>query len=307
MEMRQVFASELEKIMGENEKVCIVDADLARASATLGIRARYPERALDVGVAEANMASIAAGLSSYGFIPFITSFAPFATRRCYDQIAISIAYARQNVKIVGTDPGISAELNGGTHMAFEDVSIMRTIPTMVVFEPVDAIQVRKAMPQIVAHNGPVYIRLFRRELPNIFTEDYEFELFKADVLQEGTDVTILATGIMVQKALDAVIQLKTQNISAEVINVHTIKPLDEHTILASIRKTGKAVTAENHNVIGGLYSAISELTAAHYPVPIARVGIEDEFGEVGTINDLVTRYQLTSSAIIEKCLKVLEK
>ena len=307
MEMRQVFASELEKIMGENEKVCIVDADLARASATLGIRARYPERALDVGVAEANMASIAAGLSSYGFIPFITSFAPFATRRCYDQIAISIAYARQNVKIVGTDPGISAELNGGTHMAFEDVSIMRTIPTMVVFEPVDAIQVRKSMPQIVAHNGPVYIRLFRRELPNIFTEDYEFELFKADVLQEGTDVTILATGIMVQKALDAVIQLKTQNISAEVINVHTIKPLDEHTILASIRKTGKAVTAENHNVIGGLYSAISELTAAHYPVPIVRVGVEDEFGEVGTINDLAIRYQLTSSAIIEKCLKVLEK
>ena len=307
MEMRQVFASELEKIMGENEKVCIVDADLARASATLGIRARYPERALDVGVAEANMASIAAGLSSYGFIPFITSFAPFATRRCYDQIAISIAYARQNVKIVGTDPGISAELNGGTHMAFEDVSIMRTIPTMVVFEPVDAIQVRKSMPQIVAHNGPVYIRLFRRELPNIFTEDYEFELFKADVLQEGTDVTILATGIMVQKALDAVIQLRTQNISAEVINVHTIKPLDEHTILASIRKTGKAVTAENHNVIGGLYSAISELTAAHYPVPIVRVGVEDEFGEVGTINDLAIRYQLTSSAIIEKCLKVLEK
>jgi transketolase len=300
MEMRQAFAKELENIMDQDDRVCIIDADLAKATGTSGLHKKYPDRALNVGVAEANMASVAAGLSSYGFIPFITTFTPFASRRCFDQVAISIAYAKQNVKIVGTDPGIAAELNGGTHMSFEDVALMRAVPTMVVFEPVDEIQIRQALPQIVAHYGPVYIRLFRKESPAIFGDDYVFDLFKADVITEGTDITILATGIMLRKAIDAAIKLSEAGISAEVINVHTLKPLDKDTILKSVKKTGRVVTAENHNVIGGLYSAVSELLAAEYPVRIERVGVEDTFGEVGRLNELAERFELTEEAIVAK-------
>jgi len=305
MEMRQAFAKELEKIMEQDDRVCLIDADLAKASGTTGIHQKFPDRALNVGVAEANMASVAAGLSSYGLIPFITTFTPFASRRCFDQVAISIAYAQQNVKIVGTDPGISAELNGGTHMSFEDVALMRAVPTMVVFEPVDEVQVRKALPQIVAHKGPVYIRLFRKEAPAVFGEDYQFDLFKADRVREGKDVTVLATGIMVKKALDAAEKLASEGISAEVINVHTIKPLDAETILSSVHKTGRVVTAENANVIGGLYSAVCDLLAAEFPARVERVGVEDQFGEVGRIHELAQRFGLTEEAIIAKVKKVL--
>lgn len=305
MEMRQAFAKELEKMMEQDDRVCLVDADLAKASGTTGIHQKFPDRAMNVGVAEANMASVAAGLSSYGLIPFITTFTPFASRRCFDQVAISIAYAQQNVKIVGTDPGISAELNGGTHMSFEDVALMRAVPTMVVFEPVDEVQIRQAMPQIVAHKGPVYIRLFRKEAPVIFGEDYEFDLFKADRIREGKDVTILATGIMVKKALDAAEKLAGEGISADVINVHTIKPLDAETILSSVHKTGRVVTAENANVIGGLYSAVCDLLAAEFPARVERVGVEDQFGEVGRLNELAQRFGLTEEAIVAKVKKVL--
>lgn len=305
MEMRQAFAKELEKIMEQDDRVCLIDADLAKASGTTGIHQKFPDRALNVGVAEANMASVAAGLSSYGLIPFITTFTPFASRRCFDQVAISIAYAQQNVKIVGTDPGISAELNGGTHMSFEDVALMRAVPTMVVFEPVDEVQVRKALPQIIAHKGPVYMRLFRKEAPVIFGEDYQFDLFKADRIREGKDVTILATGIMVKKALDAAEKLAGEGISADVINVHTIKPLDAETILSSVHKTGRVVTAENANVIGGLYSAVCDLLAAEFPARVERVGVEDQFGEVGRLNELAQRFGLTEEAIVAKVKKVL--
>ena len=292
-------------MMEQDDRVCLVDADLAKASGTTGIHQKFPDRAMNVGVAEANMASVAAGLSSYGLIPFITTFTPFASRRCFDQVAISIAYAQQNVKIVGTDPGISAELNGGTHMSFEDIALMRAVPTMVVFEPVDEVQIRQAMPQIVAHKGPVYIRLFRKEAPVIFGEDYQFDLFKADQIREGKDVTILATGIMVKKALDAAEKLAGEGISADVINVHTIKPLDAETILSSVHKTGRVVTAENANVIGGLYSAVCDLLAAEFPARVERVGVEDQFGEVGRLNELAQRFGLTEEAIVAKVKKVL--
>jgi len=307
MEMRQAFAKELEKIMELDERVCLIDADLAKATGTSAIHQKFPDRALNVGVAEANMASVAAGLSSYGFIPFISTFTAFATRRCFDQVAISIAYAQQNVKIVGTDPGIAAELNGGTHMSFEDIALMRAVPTMVVFEPVDEVQIRQALPQIIAHKGPVYMRMFRKDVPVIFGDDYVFDLFKADVLKTGTDVTILATGIMLKKALDAAEKLAAEGISAEVINVHTVKPLDQETILASVRKTGRVVTAENANVIGGLYSAVCDLLAAEYPVRVERVGVEDTFGEVGRLNELAGKFGLTEEAIIEKAKKVIGK
>ncbi len=307
MEMRQVFAQELGKLMERDPRICVIDADLAKASGTFGLRERFPDRALDVGIAEQNMACVAAGMASYGFIPFITSFGCFASRRICDQVMLSIAYAKQNVKIVGTDPGISAELNGGTHMPFEDIGVLRSIPTMVIFEPVDEVQLKKAMPEIVKCESPVYIRLFRKEQPVIFSEEYQFDLMKADILEQGTDVTILATGIMTQKALDAARMLAGQGISAEVVNVHTIKPLDEKTISDSVRKTGHVVTAENHNVIGGLYSAVCELLAAKCPVAVERVGVEDQFGEVGKIPQLAAHFGLTAEAIVEKAVAGLKR
>lgn len=305
MEMRAIFAAELDQMMEKDERVVVIDADLSKANGTLFLRGKYPERAFDVGVAEQNMASIAAGLASYGFVPFITSFCPFATRRICDQLAVSIAYARQNVKIVGSDPGISAELNGGTHMGMEDIAIMRSIPSMVVFEPVDGIQLKKAMPQILKHEGPVYLRLFRKKRPQIFNEDYEFDLFKADVLKEGRDVSIIASGIMVEEALKAHAELKSQGIEAEVINVHTLKPLDSEAILKSVQKTGCAVTAENHNIIGGLRSAVAETISEYFPVPLKSVGVQDVFGEVGRLEELKDIFGLTAENIAVQARKAI--
>lgn len=306
MEMRAVFASELERLMEKDDRIIIIDADLSKSHGTLYLREKYPERAFDVGVAEQNMASVAAGLASYGFIPFIASFCPFATRRICDQIAVSIAYAKQNVKIIGSDPGISAELNGGTHMSMEDIGVIRSIPSMVIFEPVDIIQLKKSMPKLVDYDGPVYIRLFRKERPIIYSEDYEFDLFKADIIKEGTDVTIAASGIMVSEALEAEKILREKGINAEIINVHTIKPIDSDTILRSVAKTGCIVTAENHNVIGGLRSAIAEVLCEKYPVPLRSVGVEDLFGEVGTLDELKVRFGLTAENIAAKAQEVIE-
>lgn len=302
MEMKTVFASELEKLMASDDRVVLVDADLARANGTLGIRKRFPDRAFDVGVEEQNMASVAAGLASYGFIPFITSFAAFAARRMCDQVAISIAYAKSNVKIVGTDPGITAELNGGTHMTMEDIGIMRSIPGMVIFEPVDAVQLAKAMPEILKFDGPVYIRLFRKAAPAVFADDYKFALFKADVLREGTDITLFATGIMVAPTLEAADKLREKRIAAEVINVHTLKPIDADTIIHSVRKTGAAVTCENHNIIGGLRSAVAEVLTDHCPVPLKAVGVQDHFGEVGKSAYLIKKFKMTADDIVGRAI-----
>jgi len=306
MEMRAVFSSELDRLMESDERIVVIDSDLAKANGTLFLRDKYPERAFDVGVAEQNMASVAAGLSSYGFIPFITSFCPFATRRICDQIAISIAYAKQNVKIVGSDPGVSAELNGGTHMSLEDIGVLRSIPSMVIFEPVDAVQLKKAMPKIVEYDGPVYLRLFRKAQPQIFNDDYEFDLFKADVIKEGTDVTIAASGIMVGESLKAEEILRQKGINAEIINVHTIKPIDSDTILKSVAKTGCIVTAENHNIIGGLRSAVAEVICEKCQVPLRSVGVEDIFGEVGKLEELKAKFGLTAENIVSKTLEAIE-
>ncbi len=307
MEMRQVFCRELEKIMEQDERVVCIDADLARANGTLGLRGKFPQRAFDVGVAEQNMAGVAAGLAAYGFIPFIGSFSAFASRRICDQVTVSIAYAKRNVKIIGSDPGIAAELNGGTHMSFEDIGVMRSIPGMVIFEPVDAVQLAKAMPQIVKYEGPVYIRLFRKASPVIFAEDYAFDLFKADLLKPGADVSIFASGIMVAQALKAAAMLGEQKIDAEVINVHTIKPIDAETVIAAARKTGAAVTCENHNIIGGLKSAVCEVLAGECPVPVTAVGIADHFGEVAKTDYLLQKYKMTADDIVAAALLAVSK
>ncbi len=282
MEMRAMYAQCLGELMERDEKLVLLDADLSKACGTFPLRKRFPDRIYDCGVAEQNMISIAAGLASYGYRPWAESFAPFATRRVCDQIAISVCYAKRNVKIVGTDPGIAAELNGGTHMSLEDVGVVRSIPGLVVFEPTDTVQLKAAMPVLHAYEGPVYMRMNRKEFPTVFPEGYTFDLFKADTLREGEDVTVLAAGLMVSESLKAAEALADEGISCEVVNVHTVKPIDRAAILASAQKTGVVVTAENHNVIGGLHSAVLE-AFAHERIPVWAVGAEDRFGEVGKL------------------------
>lgn len=305
IEMRAVFAAELKKLMEKDERVVVVDADLAKANGTWALRNEFPDRAIDVGVAEQNMMGVAAGLSSYGFKPYIGSFSPFVSRRICDQLTLSGCYAKQNVKVIGSDPGITAELNGGTHMGLEDVGVLRSVPDLVIFEPVDAIQLEKAMPLIDAYEGMVYMRLFRKTIDDVFTPDYEFDLFKADTIKEGKDISIFASGIMVQESVKAVAMLENEGIKAELINIHTIKPIDREAIVNSVKKTGCAVTCENHNIIGGLFSAVSEVIVSEYPVPVLPVGINDTFGEVGKLPYLKNIYKLNASDIAEKCKKAL--
>lgn len=299
-ELRVILKEWLAETMAKDERVMVIDADLAKASGTFALREQFPDRAIDVGIAEANMASVAAGLSSYGFIPFITTFAPFATRRICDQLMLSVAYAKQNVKIVGTDPGISAELNGGTHMGNEDIATIRAIPDMVIVEPVDENQLIAALPQILNHYGPVYLRLFRKAITPVFTSsDYKFDLFKADTYKQGKDVSIFASGIMMQESVDALKLLEAEGIDAELINIHTIKPIDADAILKSVKKTGCAVTAENHSIIGGLRSAVCEVLCENYPVPVRSVGVLDRFGEVGKLNYLKPEFKMTAEDIVK--------
>ena len=308
VEMRKAFGDTLAELMAANDRIVVVDADLSKPNGTYPLREKFPDRMFNVGVAEANMACFGAGMASYGFIPFITTFAPFATRRICDQVTLSIAYAKQNVKIVGTDPGIVAELNGGTHMGVDDIGIMRGMPDMVIFEPVDNAQLIQALPQIVDYDGPVYIRMFRKVTPDIFTDpDYKFDLFKADVLREGKDVTLFCSGIEVKAALEAAEILHTQRIDAEVINIHTIKPIDKEAVLNSIRKTGCAVTCENHSINNGLGSAVMEVASENHPVPVMRVGFADRFCEVGKLDYLCKALNITADDIVAKAKQAIGK
>ncbi len=298
MEMRAVYAECMAELMEADRHVLVLDADLSNSTATRKLYPRFPQQMFECGIAEQSMCSIAAGLASYGFKPYIETFAPFASRRICDQIAISVCYAGLNVKIVGTDGGVGAELNGGTHMSVEDIGVLRSIPNLVIFEPADAVQLRAAMPVVNAYDGPVYLRLFRKELPAIFREGYEFDLFGADLLKEGRDLSIFVSGIPTAQALAAAEELEAEGILCEVINVHTIKPIDRETVLASARKTGRVLTVENHNVIGGLHSAVLETLAAER-IPCYAVGIEDRFGEVGKLPYLMEAMKLTKNHIVD--------
>lgn len=297
MEMRKIFSQEIDKLMQVNGKVCVVNADLAGAHDNFWIQDKYPERAFNIGVCEQNLASLAGGMAAYGMIPFIYSFASFTGRRMLDQIAVSICHPKLNVKLVGSDPGIAATILGATHSALDDIGALRSIANLVIFEAVDETQIRQALPQIVAYDGAVYIRLIRKDAEDVFGEDYKFDLFKADVLEEGTDVTIMATGIMVAEAVRAAAMLKEEGISAEVINVHTIKPVDKETVLASLKKTGCGVTCENHNILGGLHSAIADVVTEEYPVPLKAIGVHDRFSEVGPLDYLKKLFGLTAEDI----------
>lgn len=308
-EMRAVMAEWLAESMQADPNVVILDSDLARANGTLPLYERFPDQSFDVGVAESNMACVAAGLASYGFRPFIFTFTPFISRRMCDQVMLSIAYAGQNVKLVGTDPGIAAELNGGTHMALEDIGVLRSIPELVIFEPVDGAQLAKALPHILAYDGPVYIRLFRKVPSGIWFEraDYEFDLFGADLLRAGCDVTLFATGIEVTQAMAAAEILEGEGVSAEVINLHTIKPIDAQAVVTSVKKTGCAVTCENHNILGGLGSAVAEVLSREYPVPLDYIGAQDRFAEVGKMPYLLEAFHMDAESIANKARTVMDK
>ncbi len=306
VELRKVLYQSILEEMRANDKIVSVGADLDKADGLLSLREEFPERAFDAGIAEQNMAGIAAGMASQGMIPIINTFAAFATRRICDQVAVSVCYANSNVKIIGTDPGIAAELNGGTHMTFEDIGVVRSIPNITVLEPADAVELRQMVPAMLRHIGPVYMRLYRKTLPEVHREDYQYQMGKADVLKEGKDVSIFCSGIMVHEAVEAAAELEAKGVSTEIINIHTIKPLDKEAVIKSVQKTGAAVTAENHNILGGMRSAVAEAITESCPVKIYPVGVKDVKGEVGKLPYLRERFGLTAEAIIlaaERALK----
>lgn len=308
-DMKTTYGESMTQLVEQDERIYILEADLMSASGTRSIQDRYPSRLVNVGVQEANMIGIAAGMSTCGKIPFCDTFGCFATRRCYDQIAVSVCYAKQNVKIVGTDPGVGCEHNGGTHCAVEDLGIMRTLPTMSVFEPADNIQLKKALPVLANIYGPLYIRLFRRVPHKIYDESYIFTPNKADVVREGTDATVIACGnICLWNAIEARESFAQQGISVRVVNMHTIKPIDAEMILLSARKTGAIVTVENANVINGLGSAVAEVLSENRAnVPFKRIGIMDRFGEVGTRDYLIKTMGLAVEDIAAAIKKVVSE
>ena len=308
MPMRQVVAGFLKEQMAQDDKIIVINADLGGACGTAGLAKDFPDRTLNVGIAEANMVGVAAGLASYGYKPFVFSFAPFVTRRVADQLAISVSYAGLKVVVVGTDPGVSAQINGGTHMGVEDTAIMRAIPGFLVYEPSDCCQYLEALPAILAHDGPVYIRQVRKLAPPVYPRlNGEFRLGKADLLREGTDVTLIASGLEIEQAMKAAEALAAEGISAEVLGIHTVKPIDTDAIVASVGKTGCAVVCDNQSVIGGLCSAVAETLALHRPTPLEFVGFQDCFGAVGKLDYLMERFEMKDHIIADAAKRVMAK
>ncbi|MDD6480820.1 MAG: transketolase family protein [Lachnospiraceae bacterium] len=298
---RESYGNALVELGKEHEDLIVLDADLAGATKTCIFQKEFPERHLDCGIAECNMTGIAAGLSTCGKVPFISSFAMFAAGRNYEQVRNSIGYPHLNVKIGATHAGISVGEDGATHQCLEDIALMREIPGMVVINPSDDVEAKAAVKAAYQYVGPVYLRFGRLAVPVINDRaDYHFEIGKGIVLREGTDVTVLATGLEVSEALAAADLLEKDGVSAEVINIHTIKPLDEELVIASAQKTGKVVTVEEHSVIGGLGSAVAEVLSEKAPTKLLRIGVEDQFGESGPAPELIHKYGLDSEGIYKK-------
>ena len=306
-ELRKEFCETLIAMAGEDERVVVLDADLMNAGGTKPFREAFPERTFDCGVQEANMIGVAAGLSSRGFIPFAHTFGPFASRRACDQIFMSCAYAGQNVKVVGSDPGITAALNGGTHMPFEDLGIMSTIPEMTVADPCDLVSIGKIVRLAKDTYGTWYIRLHRKTAPTVYDAETDFAVGKANLLRDGSDVTVIAMGYMVAEALKAADIQAGEGISTRVLDMWCLKPLDTDAVIEAAKKTGAIVTAENHKVRNGLGSAVASTLALNCPAPLEMVGVQDEFGEVGPVPYLAERFKLTAGEIVEKARKAIHR
>lgn len=304
---RESYGNALVELGKEKEDLVVLDADLAAATKTGIFKKAFPERHIDCGIAEANMTGIAAGMSTCGYVPFISTFAMFVAGRSFEQVRNSIGYPHLNVKIGATHAGISVGEDGATHQCNEDLALMREIPGMVVINPSDDIEAKAAVRAAYEHAGPVYLRFGRLAVPVINDRpDYHFEIGKGVVLKEGTDVTIFATGLCVSSALEAAEKLKEDGIDAEIVNIHTIKPIDRELVIASAKKTGKVVTAEEHSVIGGLGSAVAEVLSEEAPTKLLRIGVEDVFGESGPAKELVAKYGLDGNGIYEKVKKFVK-
>lgn len=297
---REAYGKTLVELV-ENKDIVVLDADLAGATKTAMFKKACPERFFDMGIAEGDMMGTAAGLAVSGKIPFASTFAIFAAGRGFEQIRNSICYPNINVKIAATHAGVTVGEDGGSHQAIEDISLMRSLPNMVVLNPADAVEARQMVLAAAEYVGPMYLRFGRAATPVIHDESYKFELGKGEVVKEGKDVSIIATGIMVAKAIEAAETLKAEGIDAEVINISTIKPLDNELVLASAKKTGKVVTAEEHSIIGGLGSAVCELLAEEHPVKVTRIGVKDCFGQSGSPAALLEHYGLTAADIVKAC------
>lgn len=306
---RAAYGEALVELAEKYPELVVFDADLAGATMTKGFAAKYPQRFFDMGIAECNMTGVAAGMSTVGFKPFTNTFAMFAAGRAWEQVRNSIAYPHLNVKVVGSHGGLSVGEDGATHQCIEDFALMRVIPGMKVLCPCDGNEMKLAVEALLNYDGPAYMRLGRAAV-DIVTDEipgYKFELDKGAMLADGKDVTIIATGIMVQMALKAREALAAEGVSVRVIDMHTIKPLDEELVLKAAKETGCIVTTEEHNVIGGLGSAVAELLIEKCPVPMVRHGVQDEFGRSGTANAVLEAYGLTVDGLCDKVREALKK
>ena len=298
---RDSYGNALAELGTEHDNVVVLDADLAAATKTGVFKKAHPDRFIDCGIAESNMIGVAAGLATTGKVPFASSFAMFAAGRAFEQVRNSVGYPHLNVKIGATHAGISVGEDGATHQCNEDIALMRTIPGMVVINPADDVEARAAVRAAYEHQGPVYLRFGRLAVPVINDRpDYKFELGKGVVLREGKDLTIIATGLPVSNCLEAAEKLAADGIDAKVINIHTIKPIDEELIVAAAKETGKVVTVEEHSVIGGLGSAVCDALSAKAPTQVQKIGVNDVFGESGPALELLKKYGLDTDGIYEK-------
>lgn len=298
---RESYGNALAELGAQHDNIVVLDADLAGATKTSVFMKAFPDRHIDCGIAECNMMGIAAGLSTAGKVPFASTFAMFAAGRAFEQVRNSIGYPHMNVKIGATHAGISVGEDGASHQCNEDIALMRTIPGMVVINPADDVEARAAVKAAYEHEGPVYLRFGRLAVPVINTNpDYKFEIGKGVTLREGTDLTIIATGLCVNSALEAAEMLAKDGVSAKVINIHTIKPLDEELVVEAAKATGKVVTVEEHSVIGGLGSAVCDALSAKAPTPVLKIGVQDTFGESGPAAELLKKYKLDGAGVYEQ-------
>jgi transketolase len=304
---RDAYGKALVELGQADKRIVVLDADLSGSTKTALFGKEFPERFFNVGIAEANMIAMAAGLAAGGMIPFASTFAVFAAGRAFEQIRNSVAYAKLNVKIVATHAGITVGEDGGSHQSVEDLAIMRALPNMTVLCPADGPETAAAIKAVAEFNGPVFVRLGRPKVPVVFPDDCTFEIGKATTLREGTDLTFMTTGLMTAAALAAADILQEEKISARVVHHGTIKPLDVETVVRAARETGAIVTAEEHSVIGGLGGAVCETLAEGCPVPVERVGLRDQFGQSGTAEELLSHYGLTAAHLVEAAERVLQR
>jgi len=304
--LRLAYGETLAELGKTNPDIVVLECDLSKSTQTIIFKKAFPERFFNIGIAEQDAVSTAAGFASAGKIPFISTFAIFASGRAWEQVRNSVAYPKYNVKVVGTHGGLTVGEDGASHQALEDICLMRALPNMTVIAPADSIEVKAAVRFASEYNGPVYLRIPRPNLPELFDEaEYKFDM-KAHILREGKDLTIASYGETVVECLKCAEMLEQKGISAEVINVSTIKPLDENTILQSALKTGAVMTVENHSIIGGLGGAVCEFLSENFPIPVKRIGVRDEFGQSGKDTELMTKYGLTAEKFIDEAIKLVE-